>query len=154
MPSTSNSSNSFVNIESSYFTRTASGSARDVSDSNNFKSVGSSYEWVDPHVLDIPTCLRDSNTLDKFLYKVTFLKLDSPSDALMADICGYTDRVCHRRENAPHDFFFIYNTFFSYLHITLPFDEFTLGVIQILNVVSTQLHPNSWRGSSGIQNYL
>ena len=62
----------------------------------------------------------------------------------MADICGYADRVCHGRENAPQYFFFVYNTFFSNLHITLPFDDFTMGVLRILNVALTQLHPNSW----------
>lgn len=82
--------------------------------------------------------------MDKFLSKVSFLKRDSPSNALMADICGYTYRVCHVRENAPHDFIFVYNTFCSDLHVTLPFDEFTMGILQILNVASTQLHPNSW----------
>ena len=80
----------------------------------------------------------------KFLAKVAFLKLDSPSDALMVDICGYIDRVCYSWENAPYDFFFVYNTFFSDLHVIIPFDDFTMGVLRILNVAPTQLHPNSW----------
>ena len=95
-------------------------------------------------MLKIPTSFRDSDVLDKFISKVSFIKLDAPSDALMADICGYSDRVCHGRENVPHDLFFVYNTFFHDLHITLPFDDFTVGVLRILNVALTQLHPNSW----------
>jgi len=55
-----------------------------------------------------------------------------------------TDRVCHGRENASHDFFFVYSTFFSNLHMTFPFDDFTMGVLRTLNVAPTQLHPNSW----------
>jgi len=55
-----------------------------------------------------------------------------------------TDRVCHGQENAPHDFFFVYSTFFSHLHISFPFDDFTMSVLRILNVAPTQLHPNSW----------
>jgi len=108
------------------------------------KLDGPSYEWVDPRVLDIPTYFRGPNDLDKFLSKVSFLKLDSHSDALMVDIYGYTDRVCHRRENAPQDFFFTTSFFFLTYNVTLPFDEFTMGVLRILNVASTQLHPNSW----------
>jgi len=63
----------------------------------------------------------------------------------MADICGLTtNRVCHGRENAPQNFFFVYSTFFVDLHVTLPFDDFTMGVLRILNVAPTQLHPKSW----------
>jgi len=62
----------------------------------------------------------------------------------MADICGVIDRVCHGRENAPVDFFFVYSTLFVDLHVTLPFDNFTIGVLRTLNVAPTQLHPNSW----------
>jgi len=91
MSFTSNSSNSVVHIESSDVTCTASGSARDVSDFDNSKSDGPSYEWVDPCVLDIPTCFWDSNNLVKFFSKVAFLKLNSPSDMLMAYIYVYTE---------------------------------------------------------------
>jgi len=69
MSSTSDSSKSIVNIESSDVTRTAFGSARDVNDSDDFKSDCPSYEWVDQRVLDIPTSFRDSNNLDKYLSK-------------------------------------------------------------------------------------
>jgi len=55
----------------------------------------------------------------------------------MAYIFGLTDRVCYGRENAPHDFFFVYNTFFADLYITLPFDDFTMGVLRILNLTPT-----------------
>jgi len=60
MSSTSYSTNSVAHIESSDVTCTASGSARDVSGLDDSKSDGPSYEWVDPCVLDIPTCFRDS----------------------------------------------------------------------------------------------
>jgi len=145
MSSSTNSSDSFINVESFEVSHTTSGSAGDVSNSDHLvdrRSKGLSYEWVDPRVLNITTCFRDYNNINKFLSKVAFLKSDSPSDALMVDICGYTDRVCHGRENAPHDFFFVYNNIFSDLHITLPFDDFTMGVLRILNVAPTQLHPN------------
>jgi len=62
----------------------------------------------------------------------------------MAYICGVIDRVCHGRENAPVNFFFVYSTLFVDLHVTLPFDSFTMGVFRTLNVAPTQLHPNSW----------
>ena len=33
---------------------------------------------------------------------------------------------------------------FSDLHVSLPFDKFTMGVLRALNVAPTQVHPNTW----------
>ena len=52
--------------------------------------------------------------------------------------------VCHGREGAAKEFFCMYMCHFSQLHIWLSFDEFTMGVLRLLNVAPTQLHPNSW----------
>jgi len=142
MSSSVDSSHYFVNIESSV-TRTVFGSVREGSGSSQ-SSSSLSYDWVDPFILKIPTKLRDFDSLNQFLSKNSFIRPDCPTDAVIADICGLTDRVCHSQENAPQDFFFVYNTFFADLHIALPFDDFTMGVLRILNVEPTQLHPNSW----------
>jgi len=136
MSSSVDSSGNVVDNESSS-THTASGSASRLSDDP-------SYDWVDPVVLKIPTRLTDSDKLDVLLPENSFLALHCPSGAIMADICGVTDRVCHDWENAPVDFFFVYSTLFVDLHVNLPFDDFTMGVLETLNVAPTQLHPNSW----------
>jgi len=76
MSSSSDSFDSVVNIDSSNVTCTASRSAGDLSNSDHSvdrKSDGPSYEWVNPRVLDIPTCFRSPNDLDKILSKVSFL---------------------------------------------------------------------------------
>ena len=52
--------------------------------------------------------------------------------------------MCHGREGHSHDFFYMYSTLVSDLHVRLPFDDFTMGVLRVLNVAPTQLHPNSW----------
>jgi len=41
-------------------------------------------------------------------------------------------------------FFYMYVFIFSDLHVSLPFDEFTMDVIWSLNVAPTQIHPNTW----------
>jgi len=130
------SSNNVANIESSVI-HTASGSASQ-------SSEGPCYDWVDLSVLKIPTRLRNADNLNQFIFENSFLTPNCPTDAIVANICGIIDRVCQGRENASHDFFFVYNTFFVDLHITLPFDDFTMGVLRTLNVAPTQLHPNSW----------
>ena len=38
----------------------------------------------------------------------------------------------------------MYSCLFADLHVSLPFDAFTAGVLKELNVAPTQLHPNSW----------
>jgi len=140
MSSFVDSSHNVVNIESSV-TRAASCNVREGS-ASSYSSGGPSYDWVDPSVLKIPTKLRDFDSLDQFLSKNSFIRPDCPTNAMMAGICGLTDRVCHGRET--QDFFFVYNTFFVDLHISLPFNDFTMGVLRILKVASTQLYPNSW----------
>ena len=54
------------------------------------------------------------------------------------------DSVCHGREGHSHDFFYMYSTLISDWHVCLPFDDFTMGVLRVLNVAPSQLHPNSW----------
>jgi len=93
--------------------------------------------------MKIPTRLRDADSLDKFLVENSFLAPGGPNEAIVVDICGVTYHVCHSRENASVNFFFVYNTFFADLHINLPFDGFTMGVLRILNVAPTQLQSNS-----------
>jgi len=38
----------------------------------------------------------------------------------------------------------MYMCHFSQLHVRLPLDDFTMGILRALNVAPTQLHPNSW----------
>ncbi|QCD90225.1 hypothetical protein DEO72_LG4g1180 [Vigna unguiculata] len=54
------------------------------------------------------------------------------------------DRVCYGQEGATENFFYTYMCHFSQLHVRLPLDDFTIGVLRTLNVAPTQLHPNSW----------
>ena len=54
------------------------------------------------------------------------------------------ERVCHGQEGAADKFFYMYMCHFSQLHVRLPLDGFAMGVLHQLNVVPTQLHPNSW----------
>ena len=45
---------------------------------------------------------------------------------------------------ATEKFFYMYMCHFSQLHVRLPLDDFTMGVLRALNVAPTQLHPNRW----------
>jgi len=98
---------------------------------------------VDITVRNIATTLRKPDDLNKEIAKAPLVCSGLPPDIIVVEICGYTDRVCHGRENAPIDFFFVYNTLFTDLRVTLPFDEFTSDVLRFFNLAPTQLHPNS-----------
>jgi len=58
--------------------------------------------------------------------------------------CSLEDRVYRERSSTEPPFFFMYSCLFADLHVSLPFDAFTAGVLRELNVAPTQLHPNSW----------
>jgi len=107
-------------------------------------SMGPNYDWADISVRNIPTILREPDDLDKMILKAPLVRFGLPSDIVVAEICGYTDRVCPGRENAPVDSFYVYTTLFTDLRVTLLFDDFTMDVLRLLNLAPTQLHPNSW----------
>jgi len=48
------------------------------------------------------------------------------------------------QEGAYKGFFYMYMCHFSKLYVRLLFDDFTMGVLRLLNVAPTQLLPNSW----------
>ena len=133
------SSNRIVNIESSGSEGSLSGSGESTSGSR-----GPMYDWVDVSVRNFPTIFRKPDDLDKVIARAPVVRSGLPSDILIAEICGYSDRVCHGRENVPVDFFYVYTTLFTNLRVTLPFDDFTMDVLRILNLAPTKLHPNSW----------
>jgi len=45
----------------------------------------------------------------------------------------------------------MYKCLFGYLHVRVPFDDFTMGVLLILNVAPSQLHPNGWTAFQALQ---
>ena len=45
--------------------------------------------------------------------------------------------------NCPH-YFYVYQCMFEVLHLTLPLNDFQCALLRRLNVVPSQLHPNSW----------
>jgi len=104
------------------------------------------FSWVDPSVVEFSS----SYDTEKFVAKYPMLKAGEDSDdSRDPDYfrilpCGPTERVCMDRANAGPPFFYMYTCFFSDLHVSLPFDEFIMGVLRALNVAPTQVHPNTW----------
>jgi len=55
-----------------------------------------------------------------------------------------TERVFHGRQSSSADFFFMYARVMRDSWVLIPFDQFCSNILLFLNVVPTQLHPNSW----------
>ena len=100
--------------------------------------------WVDPRVVEISFSYDTEDVVTEFLLKHPVLKPGVHSHYFSVVPCGSAERVCMGRPGAGPPFFYMYICFFSDLHVTLPFDEFTMGVLRVLNVAPTQVHPNTW----------
>ena len=84
------------------------------------------------------------NLIANFLNKVDALKPDVSVDAIGIESCEMTDVVCSARSPTERPFIYMYSCLLSDLHVSLPFDNFMVGVLRALNVAPTQLHPNTW----------
>ncbi len=108
------------------------------------------FSWVDPRVVEFSSTYGTEKSVAKFLAKYPVLKAGEGSDdSRDPDYfrilpCGPTERVCLDRAGNGPPFFYMYVCFFSDLHVSLPFDKFTMGVLRALNVAPTQVHPNTW----------
>ena len=80
----------------------------------------------------------------EYLGRVPVLKGDAHFDILTVEPCELTNTLCLGRSLFERPFFFMYSCLFSNSHVSLPFDNFTMGVLQELNVAPSQLHLNTW----------
>ncbi|QCE11066.1 Transposase putative [Vigna unguiculata] len=137
------SSNDRVSLSDSGSERSRdSGSSRD--DTSDREEMGSirriPMERVVEVMEDPPEELAKSNWPAKTGYEW----VAADRDIVAPERVTTVECVCHGREGSAEEFFYMYMCHFSQLHIWLPFDEFTMGVLRLLNVAPTQLHPNSW----------
>jgi len=104
----------------------------------------SGYDWVSDLILQQSSKYRWPSSLEYFVASVPMVVPEVESGFVSMEKCSTSDRVCYGREEGESDFFFMYSAFFTDVHVRLPLDEFTMGVLRILHVAPTQLHPNSW----------
>jgi len=100
--------------------------------------------WVDPRVCEVSSSFYTDAFVAEFLDEVPVLKASAEESLLAFGPCSLEDRVYRERSSTEPPFFFMYVCLFADLHVSLPFDAFTAGVLKELNVAPTQLQPNSW----------
>jgi len=102
------------------------------------------YEWVAKDVRTQYFIFWWSRLLKSWLNCTPIFERGARRDIVASDRVSVVKCVCHGRKGVAEEFFYMYMCHFSQLHIRLPFDVFTMGVLWLLNVAPTQLHSNSW----------
>lgn len=105
----------------------------------------SGYEWVHSKVREKFSYFQSNADLWSFANSVTILEISSADDIVNVKCCDFNENVSHGRKGSFDDFFYYYACFITDSHVKFPLDDVMMDVIQILNVVSTQLHPNNWQ---------
>jgi len=101
------------------------------------------YEWVTIDVRNQSSLFKWSRLLKSWLNCTPVVGRDVSRDIVSLKRVSAVERVCHDQEGVADKFFYMYICHFSQLHVRLPLDDFTMGVLRLLNVSPTQLHPNS-----------
>ncbi|QCD86377.1 hypothetical protein DEO72_LG3g898 [Vigna unguiculata] len=140
------SSSDRVSLSSSSSERSG-GSGSSKSDSSDREELGNVGRIPMERIVEVredpPEELAESSWSVKTGYKWVVAN-GARRDIVVPERVTVVECVCHGRDGAVEEFFYMYMCHFSQLHIRLLFDEFTMGVLRLLNVAPTQLHPNSW----------
>jgi len=100
--------------------------------------------WVDLKVVGISTSYKTEAYVTKFFVKCLVLKAGRHSSFFSVVPSESTESVCLGRSVTNPPFFYMYTCLFADLHVSPPFDKFTMGVLWALNVAPTQILPNTW----------
>jgi len=98
------------------------------------------YEWVAADVRTQYSIFWWSRLLKSWLNYIPIFEKGARRDTMVPERVSVVESVYHGRDGVVEEFFYMYMCHFSQLHFRLPFDEFTLGVLRLLNVAPTQLH--------------
>jgi len=102
------------------------------------------YGWVAADVRNQSSLFQWSRLLNSWLNCTPVIAKGVSRGIVSLEQVSNIDCICHGQEGATEKFFYMYMCHFSQLHVRLPLDDFTMGVLRALNVAPTQLHPNSW----------
>jgi len=107
-------------------------------------SAKAGYKYVTEDVQTQHSFFKWSRLLKSWLNCIPILERNISRDIVALERVSGVDCVCHGQEGTTEGFFYMYMCQFSQLHVRLPFDDFTMGVLRLLKVTPTHLHPNSW----------
>jgi len=106
--------------------------AKEIAESNLPAKVR--YEWVVADVRTHYSLFRWSRILNAWLNCVLVLERGTRRSTISLERVSVVECVCHSQEGAKEGFFYMYMCHFSQLHMQVPFDDFTMGVLRLQNV--------------------
>jgi len=107
-------------------------------------STRAGYRWVVEDVRMQHSLFRWSRLLKSWLNCIPIFERGAQRDIVALERVIAIDCICHGQEGASEEFFYKYMCHFSQLYVRLLFDDFTMGVLRLLNIAPTQLHLKSW----------
>jgi len=106
----------------------------DRSDSPEQSSLVLELHWVDPKVVGFTSTFLDGASISAFLGKYPILKSDTDERIIGVERWKMTDTICIGQSPSEGPFNFLYSCVFSNLHVVILFNDFTMGILQTLNV--------------------
>jgi len=101
------------------------------------------YSWVHSSV-DRHASKFDTRTkVDQFVSVYPSCE-DSVAEHALARPCRAHERVYMKPRLNSHDFIYVYDYLFKEYNITFPLTDFEAGMLNLMNIAPSQLHPNSW----------
>jgi len=107
-------------------------------------SAKTGYELVAEDIRTQYSLFRWSRLLKSWFNYIPIFERGVRKDIVALERVNVVDCVCHGQEDASEKQFYMYMCHFSQLYVRLSFDDFTVGVLRLLNIALTQLHSNSW----------
>jgi len=95
------------------------------------------YGWVAADVRNQSSLFWWSRLLNSWLNCTSVIAKGVSRSIVSLERVSAIDRVCHEQEGATKMFFYMYMCHFSQLHVRLPLDDFTMGVLRALVVAPT-----------------
>jgi len=88
------------------------------------------YDWVAADVCNQSSLFRLSRLLNSWLNCTPVIAKGVDRGIVSLERVSAIERVYHGQEGAVEKFFYMYMCHFSQLHVRLPLDDFTMGVLR------------------------
>jgi len=101
------------------------------------------YSWVHDDVDKHASVFDTRDKLDQFVSVYPVCE-DSVLDYAVAKPCWARERVYMKPRADSYDFSYLYEFMFKEYSMTFPLTDFEVGMLSLMNIPPSQLHPNSW----------
>jgi len=112
--------------------------------------------WANPEVLSTLSRIRhavEEAELNQALVLVKPSPEGVPDRSYNIAKVGVDERICSKAREGSTSFIMMYEALFTRIGVYLPFTDFEIGVLNLLEVAPSQLHPNAWGFMKAFQKF-